>query len=390
MFEQSLSETELLKVVSFEKYLSQKRNASEIFETKYDFGLCRICQDHATGIHYGVCTCESCKAFFKRSSSRFSSYRCRAARQCVIGPKQRKKCKFCRWMTCVQVGMSFSKIRMGRIPNTYKEKRLKNTAKNGADKFFFSLKNLARESKIDRSYRLEPEQIVANTHFAKDYLLNLGEHHLVILSQLRDKSYQLYRDLVQEFVPQEKRALNLVESGYSPNFNQSAEFIDKLKTQDLVLLKKHACSMLSAMNGLPGFEKISKEDCKTILSNAFFTTLGIRTIKLFVENDYFLMLDEDIQLNRDLFAVLMGQRVKDKVFEFFFALKSLDLTDQEYALLIPFTLTLNEENLEEPKILRELGEYYLRALFYELSLSNRDKKFVQKLAKEIIFCLLFS
>ena len=27
----------------------------------FPFGKCRICKDRATGIHYGVATCEGCK-----------------------------------------------------------------------------------------------------------------------------------------------------------------------------------------------------------------------------------------------------------------------------------------------------------------------------------------
>lgn len=29
----------------------------------FPFGMCRICKDKATGIHYGVATCEGCKVF---------------------------------------------------------------------------------------------------------------------------------------------------------------------------------------------------------------------------------------------------------------------------------------------------------------------------------------
>lgn len=57
----SLSEQEILNVISIEYSLSQKRSQNEAFEAKFNFGKCRICSSEATGIHYGVCSCEGCK-----------------------------------------------------------------------------------------------------------------------------------------------------------------------------------------------------------------------------------------------------------------------------------------------------------------------------------------
>lgn len=34
---------------------------------KADMHFCAVCQDYASGYHYGVWSCEGCKAFFKRS-----------------------------------------------------------------------------------------------------------------------------------------------------------------------------------------------------------------------------------------------------------------------------------------------------------------------------------
>ena len=45
-----------------ENLLSYKR--LKISALPFDFGDCRICDDKASGIHYGVSTCEGCKVTF--------------------------------------------------------------------------------------------------------------------------------------------------------------------------------------------------------------------------------------------------------------------------------------------------------------------------------------
>ena len=37
-------------------------------------------------------------------------------------PKLRKKCKLCRWKSCLEAGMSFGSMKMGRIPKRDLEK----------------------------------------------------------------------------------------------------------------------------------------------------------------------------------------------------------------------------------------------------------------------------
>ena len=59
-----LSQEDLLKKISYEHYLNKKRTENGKYEAKFQFGKCRICSDEATGIHYGVCTCEGCKVLF--------------------------------------------------------------------------------------------------------------------------------------------------------------------------------------------------------------------------------------------------------------------------------------------------------------------------------------
>ena len=66
---------------------------------------CPVCGDKVSGYHYGLLTCESCKGFFKRTVQNKKVYNCVAERCCVIDKTQRKRCPYCRFQKCLDVGM---------------------------------------------------------------------------------------------------------------------------------------------------------------------------------------------------------------------------------------------------------------------------------------------
>lgn len=67
--------------------------------------LCPVCGDKVSGYHYGLLTCESCKGFFKRTVQNKKVYTCVADRSCHIDKTQRKRCPYCRFQKCLEVGM---------------------------------------------------------------------------------------------------------------------------------------------------------------------------------------------------------------------------------------------------------------------------------------------
>ncbi|XP_072538892.1 estrogen receptor 2a [Salminus brasiliensis] len=74
-------------------------------ESKTDMHFCAVCSDYASGYHYGVWSCEGCKAFFKRSIQGHNDYICPATNQCTIDKNRRKSCQACRLRKCYEVGM---------------------------------------------------------------------------------------------------------------------------------------------------------------------------------------------------------------------------------------------------------------------------------------------
>merc|ERR1711953_688551 len=101
--------------------------------------LCNICEDRATGLHYGIITWEGCKGFFKRTVQNKRVYSCVADGHCGINKAQRNRCQFCRFQKCLQQGMVLAAVREDRMPGgrnsgaVYNMYKVKSTTHNRAN-----------------------------------------------------------------------------------------------------------------------------------------------------------------------------------------------------------------------------------------------------------------
>lgn len=77
--------------------------------------LCPVCGDKVSGYHYGLLTCESCKGFFKRTVQNQKRYTCIENQNCQIDKTQRKRCPYCRFKKCIDVGMKLEAVRADRM-----------------------------------------------------------------------------------------------------------------------------------------------------------------------------------------------------------------------------------------------------------------------------------
>ncbi|XP_015171692.1 PREDICTED: steroid hormone receptor ERR1 isoform X2 [Polistes dominula] len=77
--------------------------------------LCLVCGDIASGFHYGVASCEACKAFFKRTIQGNIEYTCPANGECEINKRRRKACQACRFQKCLRQGMLKEGVRLDRV-----------------------------------------------------------------------------------------------------------------------------------------------------------------------------------------------------------------------------------------------------------------------------------
>ncbi|GMR55766.1 hypothetical protein PMAYCL1PPCAC_25961, partial [Pristionchus mayeri] len=82
--------------------------------------VCVVCEDRASGYHYGVLSCEGCKGFFRRSISSNADYQCMRQGMCIIRKESRNRCQACRLQKCKTEGMSKDCVRADRRSNKRK------------------------------------------------------------------------------------------------------------------------------------------------------------------------------------------------------------------------------------------------------------------------------
>uniref|UniRef100_A0A914DWL0 Uncharacterized protein n=1 Tax=Acrobeloides nanus TaxID=290746 RepID=A0A914DWL0_9BILA len=76
--------------------------------------ICSVCNDEASGRHYGVVACFGCKGFFRRTVRSNKVYTCRYEERCQIDKAGRNICRSCRFRKCLEVGMEPDAIRPDR------------------------------------------------------------------------------------------------------------------------------------------------------------------------------------------------------------------------------------------------------------------------------------
>lgn len=97
-----LTSTPTARVTKAPTTSTKSSSGASVPEKKY----CAVCSDMASGYHYGVWSCEGCKAFFKRSTQGVEPvYVCPATNSCTIDKQRRKSCQSCRLRKCFAVGM---------------------------------------------------------------------------------------------------------------------------------------------------------------------------------------------------------------------------------------------------------------------------------------------
>ncbi|KAK3591439.1 hypothetical protein CHS0354_033438 [Potamilus streckersoni] len=144
--------------------------------------VCAICNDKATGLHYGIITCEGCKGFFKRTVQNKRVYTCVGSGDCEINKVQRNRCQFCRFKKCLQMGMVLAAVREDRMPggrnsgavyNLYKVKYKKHKRNSQSGKVY---KQKVARIHMESSHQMIMEPVSSKSQTIASFTASSASH----------------------------------------------------------------------------------------------------------------------------------------------------------------------------------------------------------------------
>nr|ASL70617.1 nuclear receptor [Brachionus koreanus] len=390
---------------------SPESDVEKKLKTSFNFGKCKVCKDKATGIHYGVASCEGCKGFFKRSMEKNEKYVCYFGYKCEVTPKQRKKCKFCRWKACLAAGMSFEGIKMGRIPKIEKEratflndslsdenelrmeidtdKRTESTISSSGSisPVPYTTELVSIDKTISESFNFDQPQVkvVCSEGFSVSFDINSTlETYLqkdrLVFAILRDRCYQLYVQYTIKYEKQYERALRVLRKLEASLVNEN---LPKAVIWEYFLKETsyHTKTSLNYVKQLPAFETINSHDLIKILDYNIFLLLGLRVHMLFINGEQYMIHENNVQFNRNNMYKCFGIDLTNRIMYYHARLNTLNLSNLEICLLIPYLLSSTKGDFIDPEAIRIVNEYYKHALAQEFSTNKRSPTFINQLAQ---------
>lgn len=274
---------------------------------KADMHYCAVCHDYASGYHYGVWSCEGCKAFFKRSIQGHNDYICPATNQCTIDKNRRKSCQACRLRKCYEVGMMKCGVRRERC--SYRGARHRRGNLPGGR----ALVRVGLTSRSQRHLHLEPSLAPVTP--------------LPQVARMRHMTMSP-EEFISRIMEAEPPEIYLMEDLKKP-FTEASMMMSltNLADKELVL-------MISWAKKIPGFVELSLADQIHLLKCCWLEILMLGLMWRSVDHPGKLIFSPDFKLNREEGQCVEGfMEIFDMLLAATSRFRELKLQREEYVCL---------------------------------------------------------
>ncbi|NWI08884.1 ESR1 protein, partial [Crypturellus soui] len=346
-----------------ERMSSASEKGSLSMESTKETRYCAVCNDYASGYHYGVWSCEGCKAFFKRSIQGHNDYMCPATNQCTIDKNRRKSCQACRLRKCYEVGMMKGGIRKDRRGGRMmKQKR-------------------QREEQDSRNGEASSTELRAPTLWTSPLVVKHNKKNSPALSLTAE---QMVSALLEAEPP-------IVYSEYDPNrpFNEASmmTLLTNLADRELV-------HMINWAKRVPGFVDLTLHDQVHLLECAWLEILMIGLVWRSMEHPGKLLFAPNLLLDRnqgkcvegmvEIFDMLLATAARFRMMnlqgEEFVCLKSIILLNSGVYTFLSSTLKSLEERDYIHRVLDKITDTLIHLMAKSgLSLQQQHRRLAQLL-----------
>ncbi|KAM9341580.1 estrogen receptor 2b [Symphorus nematophorus] len=299
---------------------------------KADMHFCAVCHDYASGYHYGVWSCEGCKAFFKRSIQGHNDYICPATNQCTIDKNRRKSCQACRLRKCYEVGMMKCGVRRERC--SYRGARHRRGGLQSRDHSGRGLVRVGLGSRAQRHLHLEAPLAPATP---------LPQRNHVHPSAMSPEEF------ISRIMEAEPPEIYLMEDLKKP-FTEASMMMSltNLADKELVL-------MISWAKKIPGFVELSLADQIHLLKCCWLEILMLGLMWRSVDHPGKLIFSPDFKLNREEGQCVEGiMEIFDMLLAATSRFRELKLQREEYVCLKAMILLNSNLCTNSPQTAEEL------------------------------------
>ncbi|KAM9329784.1 mineralocorticoid receptor [Gastrophryne carolinensis] len=301
--------------------------------------VCLVCGDEASGCHYGVVTCGSCKVFFKRAVEGQHSYLCAGRNDCIIDKIRRKNCPACRLQKCLQAGMNLGarkSKKLGKLKGAHEEHQ--------------------QPPSLQQPTTQSPKEENTFTSISKD--TSVSTNTIVPIISAVSPGLSLSASVILENIEPE-----VVYAGYDGSQPDTAEHLlsslNRLAGKQMIQVVKWA-------KVIPGFRNLPLEDQITLIQYSWMClssfALSWRSYKH--ANSQYLYFAPDLIFNEDRMRQSAMYELCQSMQQISLEFNRLQLTFEEYTVMKVLLLlsTVPKDGLKCQAAFEEMRVNYIKEL----------------------------